>query len=66
MRKDGAQSQETKCILQTSEGGKLEIATFKDTDTGVEYVIVSKDNLTGVAVAICPRYKADGTFFTGK
>lgn len=50
-----------------NENGSFSTLCVVDEDTGVNYVVVSRYNgMRGAnSVAICPRYNADGTLYTG-
>lgn len=52
-------------IWAQNENGEFEILCIVDEDTGVNYVVVSRYNIRGT-IAICPRYNADGTLYTGE
>lgn len=52
-------------IWAQNENGEFEILCIIDEDTGVNYVVVSRYNIRGT-IAICPRYNADGTLYTGE
>lgn len=54
-------------IWAQNENGSFETLCVVDEDTGVNYVVVSRYNSSRGAnsIAICPRYNADGTLYTG-
>lgn len=54
-------------IWAQNENGSFETLCVVDEDTGVNYVVVSRFNSVrgDNSVAICPRYNADGTLYTG-
>ena len=55
-------------IWAQNENGSFETLCVVDEDTGVNYVVISRySNSRGAnSVAICPRYNADGTLYTGE
>lgn len=54
-------------IWAQNENGSFSTLCVVDEDTGVNYVVVSRFHLSREAnsIAICPRYNADGTLYTG-
>lgn len=54
-------------IWAQNENGSFSTLCVVDEDTGVNYVVVSRFNPSRGAnsIAICPRYNADGTLYTG-
>lgn len=54
-------------IWKQNENGSFETLCVVDEDTGVNYVVVSRfDGGRGAnSIAICPRYNADRTLYTG-
>lgn len=54
-------------IWAQNENGSFSTLCVVDEDTSVNYVVVSRFNLNRGAnsIAICPRYNADGTLYTG-
>lgn len=54
-------------IRAQNENGSFSTLCVVDEDTGVNYVVVSRYSRSYGAnsVAICPRYNADGTLYTG-
>lgn len=52
-------------IWKQNENDSFKILCIVDEDTGVNYVVVSRYNIRG-AIAVCPRYNADGTLYTGE
>lgn len=55
-------------IWAQNENGSFETLCVVNENTGVNYVVVSRySNSRGAnSVAICPRYNADGTLYTGE
>ena len=55
-------------IWKQNENGCFTTLCLVDEDTGVNYVVISRySNSRGAnSVAICPRYNADGTLYTGE
>lgn len=41
-------------------GGFISVSTYKDEETGVEYIVFK----SGYGAGVCPRYNADGTLYT--
>ena len=54
-------------IWVQNENADFETLCVVDEDTGVNYVVVSRfSSVRGAnSIAICPRYNADGTLYTG-
>lgn len=50
-------------IWYHNENGNYHTLCIIDEETGVNYVVVSYDDLEGSGIAICPRYNADGTLY---
>ena len=41
-------------------GSFISVSTYKDEETGVEYIVFK----SGYGAGVCPRYNADGTLYT--
>ena len=41
-------------------GSFISVSTYKDEETGVEYIVFK----SGYGAGACPRYNADGTLYT--
>lgn len=53
-------------IWAQNENGAYQTLCVVDEDTGVNYVVVGTEQGNAYeAIAICPRYNADGTLYTG-
>ncbi len=52
-------------ISYQNKGGNLQTYNIVDETTNVHYVVVAQLSSRG-GVAICPRYNADGTLYTGE
>jgi hypothetical protein len=55
-------------IFRQSTNGQFATINIVDTVTGVQYVVIASETLahSGQAtIAICARYNADGTLYTG-
>lgn len=53
-------------IWAQNENGAYQTLCVVDEDTGVNYVVVGTEHGNAYeAIAICPRYNADGTLYTG-
>ena len=49
-----------------NENGAYQTLCVVDEDTGVNYIVVGTERGNAYeAIAICPRYNADGTLYTG-
>lgn len=55
-------------IFKENRNGKVTTYSLEDDNTGVYYIVVVAESSKGDlnrSVAICPRYNADGTLYTG-
>ena len=53
-------------IWAQNQNGKFETLNVVDSDTGVNYIVVSEEYGSNVGIAICPRYNADGSLYISK
>lgn len=55
-------------IFKENRNGKVTTYSLEDDNTGAYYIVVVAESSKGDlnrSVAICPRYNADGTLYTG-
>lgn len=63
---DAAQDYPLK-IWKQNENGRYHTLNVVDSETGVNYVVVSGELYSkSVGIAICPRYNADGSLYVSK
>lgn len=63
---DAAQDYPLK-IWKQNENGRYHTLNVVDSETGVNYVVVSGELYSkSVGIAICPRYNADGSLYIRK
>lgn len=63
----GAEQNHPLKIWAQNENGRYETLNVVDSNTGVNYVVVSGEmHGESLGIAICPRYNADGSLYTSK
>ena len=66
VKTDAAQDYPLK-IWKQNENGRYHTLNVVDSETGVNYVVVSGELYSkSVGIAICPRYNADGSLYISK
>lgn len=63
--KAGAEQERPVKIWYQNSNGLVDTYIVKDDDTGVNYVVVVCGANIPNGIAVCPRYNADGTLYTG-
>lgn len=53
-------------IESAGNSGGFYVHNVIDWDTGVQYLLVQDYGRSEPAIAMCPRYNADGTLYTGE
>ena len=56
-------------IWKQNENGSMTTYVVEDEDTGVNYIVISKQPYSGCdgcSIAMYPRYKADGNLYVNK